>query len=264
MNNFFENKVLSVDLIEENAGQVSGVPANPRKISKEKLKQLIDSIDNAREMLELRELLVYPLAIDRYVAIGGNMRLRALKELDVETVPCKIISTNVPAEKLREYAIKDNIVAGEWDSDILKNWDVDEVINFNSDFESLLSKDDDEIINFEKYSQKVSGLVYEITGENPAIDDLTESSLSDSLIEEISKSDIPEEVKTFLKIASYRHVKFNFAKIAEFYAHADKKVQELFEKNALVIVDMDKAIENGYFKMSQELEGFFNAENDDE
>ena len=43
------------------------------------------------------------------------------------------------------------------------------------------------------------------------------------------------------------------AKIADYYAHASKEMQELMEMSALVIVDFDKAYQNGYMKLAYDL-----------
>jgi hypothetical protein len=43
-------------------------------------------------------------------------------------------------------------------------------------------------------------------------------------------------------------------KIAEYYANADKEVQELFEDSALVIIDFKSAIKNGFTKLSKRIE----------
>jgi DNA modification methylase len=78
-------------------------------------------------MLKLRELLVVEHG-SKFVVIGGNMRLRACKELGMETVPCKVLPADTPVAKLREYAIKDNNGFGEDDWDILANeWDAEEL-----------------------------------------------------------------------------------------------------------------------------------------
>ena len=39
---------------------------------------------------------------------------------------------------------------------------------------------------------------------------------------------------------------FNYRNIAEYYAHATPEMQQLMEKSALVIIDVDNAIANGY------------------
>ena len=76
-------------------------------------------------MLELRELIVFPLGVLDYIVIGGNMRFRAASELGHKTIPCKILPKDTPVEVLAELAIKDNGDFGENDWDILANeWDV--------------------------------------------------------------------------------------------------------------------------------------------
>jgi hypothetical protein len=50
-----------------------------------------------------------------------------------------------------------------------------------------------------------------------------------------------------------RHIVFDYQKIADYYAHASKEIQELMEKSALVIIDFNKAIQNGYVKLSHEI-----------
>ena len=73
------------------------------------------------------------------------------------------------------------------------------------------------------------------------------------LLKQIEKSNIPKEEKEFLIEAAQRHTIFDFSKIAEYYAHSEKETQELFENSALVIIDFNKAIENGFIKLTDEL-----------
>ena len=74
---------------------------------------------------------------------------------------------------------------------------------------------------------------------------------TNQLIEKINNSNIPTGIKEFLIKASYRHLAFNYQNIAEYYAHADKEVQELMEESALVIIDYDNAIRNGYVQIKE-------------
>lgn len=84
-------------------------------------------------MLELRELLVYPFN-DKYVVLGGNMRLRALKELGYTEADVKVIPKDLPAKKLRAIVQKDNKDYGTNDMDILANeWDVEELDEWGVD-----------------------------------------------------------------------------------------------------------------------------------
>ena len=63
---------------------------------------------------------------------------------------------------------------------------------------------------------------------------------------EITKENLPDEISRFLISAAERHTVFKFSKVADFYAHAPKNIKELMENSALVIIDYDKAIENGF------------------
>ena len=118
---------IDIKRLEVNKGQVEGLPKNPRFIRDERYKALVKSIEDAPEMLKLRELLVVEHG-SKFVVIGGNMRLRACKELGMETVPCKVLPADTPVAKLREYAIKDNNGFGEDDWDVLANeWDAEEL-----------------------------------------------------------------------------------------------------------------------------------------
>lgn len=94
---------------------------------------------------------------------------------------------------------------------------------------------------------------YEIKGEEPDISELVDTSKTKELIEAIKQSNVPTEIKQFLKLAAYRHLCFNYSKIAEYYAHADKETQELMEQSALVIIDFGDAIRNGFVQLSEQI-----------
>lgn len=118
-----ESRLIKIKEISPNKGQIPNVNKNPRSIKGEKFDKLCKSITDNPEMLELRELLVYPYE-GKYVCIGGNMRYEACKKLGYKEVPCKVIPTDTPAETLNAYIIKDNNPYGEWDWDALGNeWD---------------------------------------------------------------------------------------------------------------------------------------------
>lgn len=129
--------------LEVNKGQIDGLPKNPRFIRDERFNALKKSIEDAPEMLSLRELIVYPLN-GKYVVIGGNMRLRACKDLGYKELPCKVLGADTPVEKLREYAIKDNLAFGQDDFDILANeWDSDELVDFGMEMPDFNVEDAD-------------------------------------------------------------------------------------------------------------------------
>lgn len=113
-------KILPVSSVDPNTGQIAGVPANPRQIKDVRFANLKRSIEKFPEMLKIREIVVFPFE-GRYVAIGGNMRLRAVIELGYEKVPAKVLPADFPIEKLKEFALLDNGDFGEWDWDALAN-----------------------------------------------------------------------------------------------------------------------------------------------
>lgn len=149
-----EQKNLDISLLEVNKGQLYGLPKNPRFIKDDRYLALKKSIEEAPEMLSIREIVVYPLENGHYVVIGGNMRLRACQEIGYKELPCKILPLETPVAKLREYTIKDNIafgsndwdvIANEWDTEELAEWGMEGVdflmdTNNESDIDSLFEE----------------------------------------------------------------------------------------------------------------------------
>lgn len=122
-----ETTNIKISQIKVNKGQIEGLPKNPRFVKDDKFKKLVKSIEENPEMLEYRELLVYPHD-GKYVVIGGNMRLRACKQLGYKEVPCKVLPQDTTIEQLKAYTIKDNSGFGEWYFDLLANeWDVNDL-----------------------------------------------------------------------------------------------------------------------------------------
>ena len=120
-------QTIKIKDLATNDGQIEGLPKNPRQIRDHRYEKLKKSIEDAPEMLQLRELLVYPHG-GKFVIIGGNMRYRACKEIGYKELPCKVLDAETPVEKLRQYAIKDNENFGEYDWDEVANsWDTAEL-----------------------------------------------------------------------------------------------------------------------------------------
>lgn len=115
---------LKISKLKNNSGQIAGVKKNPRIQDDSKFQKLKKSLQDFPEMLELRELVVYPLNGD-YIVVGGNMRLKALKELGEKEAVCKVLPDNFPPEKINEFIIKDNVSFGLWDGAELSEWDAE-------------------------------------------------------------------------------------------------------------------------------------------
>lgn len=119
-------KELPVAMIDNNEGQVDGVPENPRKITAGNFKKLCDSIRKSPELKELNEIVVYPHD-GRYVALSGNHRLKAYKALKWRNALCKVLPEDTPREKLREIVIKENMMYAQDDAKALSGWDMKEL-----------------------------------------------------------------------------------------------------------------------------------------
>ena len=129
-----EITILEIKLLDFNKGQLKGLPKNPRFFRDYRYEAMKKSIEESPEMLQLRELIVFPY-LDRYIVVCGNLRLRACKELGYTQVPCKILAVDTPVKKLREYATKDNVNFGENDFDIMCNeWDKTELSDWGVEF----------------------------------------------------------------------------------------------------------------------------------
>ncbi len=104
-------------------------PNNPRLIKDHKFKQLVKSIQDFPQMLELR-----PIVIDENnMVLGGNMRLKACLEAGLTDVPV-IHANNLSEEKKKEFIVKDNVGYGEWDwDDLANNWDALELTEWGLD-----------------------------------------------------------------------------------------------------------------------------------
>lgn len=122
-----ESQNIQISALELNNGQIEGLPKNPRFIRDNQFEKLKKSIEDFPEMLQYRELIVYPLN-GKFVVVAGNMRLRAGQELGFTEFPCKVLPKETTVERLKEITIKDNNSFGEWDMDDLANeWDKEQL-----------------------------------------------------------------------------------------------------------------------------------------
>ncbi len=149
-----EQKIVNLNEIHENKD-------NPRKSSKIKLEQLVNSLKKFPEMLEIREIVVD----ENMMILGGNMRYRALKKLGEKTAPIKIIR-GLTDEQKREFIIKDNNNYGEWDTDLLKEWDVEELNSWDLVINWDLINTDIEILEPEGCDKKGNGNFMEPSSKN--------------------------------------------------------------------------------------------------
>jgi DNA modification methylase len=127
-----------------NINEIKPNPNNPRIIKDNKFKQLVKSIQDFPQMLELR-----PIVIDENnIVLGGNMRLKACQEAGLTDVPV-VQAKDLTEEQKKEFIVKDNVGYGEWDwDDLANNWDVEQLTEWGLDIpnfepEVLEAEEDD-------------------------------------------------------------------------------------------------------------------------
>ena len=108
--------------------EVKPNPNNPRLIKDDKFKKLVKSIQEFPDMLNVR-----PIVVNKdMIVLGGNMRLKAIKEAGHTEVAIEIVDWTEDQQK--EFIVKDNVGYGEWDwDDLANNWDAEELTDWGLD-----------------------------------------------------------------------------------------------------------------------------------
>ena len=203
---------------------------------------------------------------DTNEVLAGNHRVMAARSLDMPEIPVQYIEVDgddhalqvmLADNRTRDLATTDEdqlaiLLKNLADKDMLLGTGFD-----GDDLDDLLTAaaEDDG-----RYTNRVKAPIYEITGEKPPVEDLYDEEKVKELVAEIQAANLDPHIQHFLIRAAERHTVFHFDKIAEFYAHSDPDVQELMERSALVIIDFDKAIQEGFVQLSQRIEAIYNSE----
>jgi DNA modification methylase len=116
-----------------NIKEVKPNPRNPRIIKDDKFNKLVKSIKDFPDMLNKRPLIVFTDVDGKYIVLGGNMRLKACKEIGIKEIPV-ILADEWTEEQKAEFLIKDNVGFGEWDWDELQaDWDAQKLDEWGLD-----------------------------------------------------------------------------------------------------------------------------------
>ena len=243
--------------------ELSGYETNSRTHSADQISQIAASITEFG--------FTNPILIDENnTIIAGHGRLEAAKKLKLSEAPCLRLSHLNEAQK-KAYVIADNKLAlnAGWDLDLLKyeltvlqelDYDLDLTGFSDKEIKDLLEEEETDEEN--PYTQKVETPTYEPVGEKPSIDELFDDAHAMGLIEDIKNSNLSSKEKAFLMAAASRHIVFDYGKIANYYAHSEKETQELMEDSALVIIDFNKAIQQGYVRLNGKLDEIFASDNE--
>lgn len=227
----------------------------------------IEVIAKSLEMFGQRK----PIVVHNGKILAGNGTLEAAKTLGWTEITITEVPDNWDSDTAKAYAIADNRTAelADWNEDTL----IKQLLELENDgweikdfgFDDLLPKDsDDDGEKDNPYSMNVVVPQYEIVGEKPAINELFDKTKTERLQENIIKANLPSEITDFLLSAATRHTVFNYKKIAEYYPHVSPDIQELIEESALVIIDFEDAIANGYAKLKSLIDDLKDEDNDEE
>jgi hypothetical protein len=235
---------------------------NPRIITDESLKVLEASFDEIG--------MAQPININTDGTIlSGHARFMQLSKEGATDADVYVPDRKLTPKQEEAVIIRMNKnVAGSWDFDkLMSDFDVDDLLKWGFSEDELAVPDPNESgegSEGDAYTKKIEIPLYEPKGEKPDIKELVDLKKTEELVKKINSSKLPDQEKAFLKLAAQRHLVFDYEKIAEFYAHADKPTQELMEQSALVIIDFEKAIENGFVSLTKELiEAHSNEENEE-
>lgn len=242
---------------KRNIDDLRGYDKNPRRFTEKGLKDLKKSLEN------LGDANIITINADNTV-LGGHARLQVMRQLGYKEVDVKVADRVLDEDTIKEVVIRLNAnTAGEWNDEMLeKYYEKEELIEWGLDVPNVDTTIEED--KESKYTRKVSLPIYEITGEEPTIDEMIDTKKADKYCDEIMKADIPQDIKEFLMLCCTRLYEFDYGKIAEYYAHQDKNVQELMEKIALVLIDLNSAIENGYVELNKFIENCFLEDKDKE
>ena len=227
--------------------EIKANPNNPRIIKDDKFRKLCNSIKEFPKMMALR-----PMVINAdNIVLGGNMRLKALKELGYKEVPDEWVkrAEDLTEDEARRFIIADNVGFGEHDWDTLANeWDVEELTEWGVDIPDL---NKDEIDVNDLFNIEIP--FYEASEIAPSIEELANIDEVKELINKIDNLEIENELKEILKIRASFFADFDFQKIADYYHHSSDETKSIFESLGLVILAPKKALEMGFVEISEHI-----------
>lgn len=225
---------VKVEVLTLDINELTLTEKNPRTISKKDFAVLKKSIKDFPSMLEVREIVVD----ENNRVLGGHQRIKALQAQGKTKVKVKRVSGWTEEQK-DEFMIKDNIANGDWDNDKLANqWDKDKLEEWGLPLKIASSGDYKELLD-------VSIPYYIPSDKAPDASELADLSEVEELNDIITKLEPEDALEPILRARAAFFADFDFQKIADYYAKADKETQELMKRLGLVIVIPKEAYERG-------------------
>ena len=111
---------LPLNKLEQNTGQLPGLPSNPRTWTQTEIDRIAKSLKETPELFEMRPVIVVKHK-SKYIILAGNLRYAGAKQNGDKDVPCVIVPSDFSTDKMKEIVIKDNGSFGSWDFSALTN-----------------------------------------------------------------------------------------------------------------------------------------------
>jgi hypothetical protein len=262
---------------------------NPRQLTSEQARRIASSIE--------RFGLVQAIAIGPDGEVyDGHQRLTVLKRTAGPDAEIWALQSNraLTDEERRRLVIALHAGAtGQWDWDMLERWNRQLVTDEGLDqfYRETLERDcrqlslwmnlpaqaeqsdEEEVFESEgeaesqpsfseRYVKRITIPIYVPTKrEPPTLSECYDRSEVEQLHVAIEADDnLSPEYKAFFKAAAERFTRWHFRNIAELYAHAPDTARVWFERLALVLIDVDQAIECGLASLSKQILDIYDAE----
>lgn len=206
--------------------------------------------------------------------LAGNHRLIAAKQAGLDQIPVAFVDVDdktatkilLADNRTNDLATYDNKILSDLLADVSNKYGLEGTGYDEAFLDGLIGELAEETTTQSdgNYERKVDAPIYQPKLDTPPpIETLYDQSKTNQILERIEQANLPEKVKVFLTAAAARHTVFDYEQIAEFYAHADKTIQSLFEDSALVIIDFDSAIEKGFVKLVGDLADAYDKDNEE-
>lgn len=228
-------------------------PTNPRVIKDEKFKKLVKSLQEFPEMMEKRPMVCVTDIDGKIYPLGGNMRLKAIKELQMKEIPDNWVqmADDWTEDQRKEFIIKDNVGFGEWDFEELHGWDVEQLEGWGLDMPIITETEKLSVLEFES-------IYYEpVEKPNITLKDCINFDLFNKKIYFIKESKLSDEKKEIMTFFAQRFLKIDFENVANYYFfNADDEEKKVIERLRLVLCDsgLNGFIEDDLLRINQTIE----------
>lgn len=235
-----------MQLTRKKLSEITPYERNPRKND-----QAVDAVAESIRQCGY----VAPIIVDEDgIILAGHTRYKALKKLGMEDAEV-VVREGLTEYQKRKYRLLDNKTGeiAEWDFELLEkelegldfaalelDWGLDE--------EAEVEKEEEPF-----YTQKTQIPQYTPTANPPELIECYNKEKYEELLDKINASNVGDQEKQMLTLAAARHLRFNYKKLADYYASASHEMQCLMEDSALVIIDINDAIAKGFAVLQSKL-----------